>query len=129
MIADRRLTEIRKKHREGSLGYAVPSNGEWAKMVGELLAEHDLLQGERSVLAAKVNSLAARVDDLQRFKDWVHNCLTEHGVPEHPGGPHTAAGCRIGDRLDWVFARLENQEADTEALRREVVETENESAA
>lgn len=42
----------------------------------------------------------ASVDALQRFKDYVHGRLDAAGVPTHPDGPHSAEGCRIGDRLD-----------------------------
>lgn len=42
----------------------------------------------------------ASVDALQRFKDYVHGRLDAAGVPTHPNGPHSAEGCRIGDRLD-----------------------------
>lgn len=44
---------------------------------------------------------------LQAFKDWVHAYLDSKGVPEAPPGTHGAEGCRIGDRMDWVFAKLE----------------------
>lgn len=45
---------------------------------------------------------------LQAFKDWVHAYLDARGVPkEFPDGEHTKCGCRIGDRMDHVFAELE----------------------
>lgn len=37
---------------------------------------------------------------LLRFKDYVHQRLDEADVPTHPDGEHSAAGCRVGDRLD-----------------------------
>lgn len=43
-------------------------------------------------------------DALQRFKEYVHQRLDEAGVATHPDGPHSKAGCRIGDRLDIVFS-------------------------
>jgi hypothetical protein len=43
-------------------------------------------------------------DKLQAFKDWVHAYLDGVGVPHHPPGTHGAAGCRIGDRMDWLMA-------------------------
>lgn len=43
---------------------------------------------------------------LQLFKDWVHAYLDSKGVPHHPPGSHGAEGCRIGDRLDWVMAQV-----------------------
>ncbi len=50
--------------------------------------------------------LAKERDKLQAWKDWVHNYLDTHGVPYHPPGTHGAEGCRIGDRMDWVWARV-----------------------
>lgn len=50
--------------------------------------------------------LFAEAEKLQAFKDWVHKYLDDHGVPASPPGPHGAEGCRIGDRLDWLFAAL-----------------------
>ena len=49
-----------------------------------------------------------KVAKLQKFKDWVHAYLDAKGVPTHPDGPHSKEGCRIGDRMDWVFERLGN---------------------
>lgn len=47
-----------------------------------------------------------KCDALQRFKDWVHAYLDGKGIPHHPPGVHGAEGCRIGDRMDYVFDRL-----------------------
>jgi hypothetical protein len=50
--------------------------------------------------------LRTQVAKLQAFKDWVHGYLDAQGVPHHPPGTHGAEGCRIGDRMDWVFEML-----------------------
>ena len=63
-----------------------------------------------AALAAEVDELRAERDKLQRFKDWVHAYLDAHGVPHHPPGVHGSEGCRIGDRMDWVFTRLRTME-------------------
>jgi hypothetical protein len=39
-------------------------------------------------------------DRLLDFKSYVHQRLDDAGIPTHPSGPHSAAGCRVGDRLD-----------------------------
>ncbi len=52
-------------------------------------------------------SLAADRDALLKFKTWVHDYLDSKGIPTHPGGPHSKEGCRIGDRMDLVFAELD----------------------
>lgn len=53
--------------------------------------------------AAKLRAAEARVNELWRFKSYVHQRLDEAGVPSHPGGKHSEAGCRIGDRLDLAL--------------------------
>jgi hypothetical protein len=62
----------------------------------------------------------AERDKLQRFKDWTHNYLDGVGVPHHPPGSHGAEGCRIGDRMDWLMARLRGAESEATALRERV---------
>lgn len=51
---------------------------------------------------AALKELVDERDALQRFKDFVHRRLDEMGIPSHPDGEHSKAGCRIGDRLDIV---------------------------
>lgn len=65
--------------------------------------ERDGAAAIRAALAT-IDELEAERDKLQRFKDWVHAYLDQHGVPHHPSGPHGAEGCRIGDRMDWLMA-------------------------
>ena len=48
--------------------------------------------------------LKAEIAALQAFKDYVHGRLDEAGIPTHPDGEHSKAGCRIGDRLDIALA-------------------------
>ncbi len=52
--------------------------------------------------------VVAERDHLAKFKAWVHNYLDAKGIPTHPDGVHGAEGCRIGDRLDFVFAELDS---------------------
>lgn len=47
----------------------------------------------------------AEIVRLQAFKDYVHARLDAAGIPTHPDGEHSKAGCRIGDRLDIALAR------------------------
>lgn len=81
----------------------------------------ELGPGIRSEAAALIREQAGRIaeleeaaEKLQRFKDWVHAFLDGKGVPHHPPGTHGAAGCRIGDRMDWVWS-------ERDALRLRVV--------
>jgi hypothetical protein len=60
-----------------------------------------------NALVARYNAhdeLLAKVAKLQAFKDYVHNRLDAVGVSADPDSPHKAEGCRIGGRLDEVFA-------------------------
>jgi hypothetical protein len=70
-----------------------------------LRARHEWLGVLIDEADAKIKQLAADVDKLQKFKDWVHGYLDSKGVPHHPPGTHGAEGCRIGDRIDWMLAR------------------------
>ncbi len=54
-----------------------------------------------------VQGFAAERDKLQAFKDYVRARLDAAGVPTDPESPHKAEGCRIGGRLDAVFAELD----------------------
>lgn len=68
---------------------------------------------EHAIATAKLaDDLKAERDKLQAFKDWVHAYLDGQGVPHHPSGTHGAAGCRIGDRMDWLMERLRTAEAE-----------------
>lgn len=50
------------------------------------------------------DTLLGEVAKLGAFKEYVHRRLDQAGVPIDPGGPHTEAGCRVGDRLDIVLS-------------------------
>lgn len=60
--------------------------------------------------AAEIERLTKERDALQAFKDYTHRRLDEAGVPTHPGGEHSKAGCRIGDRMDLIADRAETAE-------------------
>lgn len=57
---------------------------------------------ERESLALK-----AEIEALRAFKAYVHERLDAAEVPTHPEGPHSAEGCRVGDRLDLALAPWE----------------------
>jgi hypothetical protein len=59
----------------------------------------------------------------EAFKSWVHARLDQGGVPTHIDGPHSREGCRVGDRMDFVFNALA-----TERAARERAETERDVA-
>lgn len=74
----------------GALGLDIADNSKAVDSIKSMRADAERLTSER--------------DALQRFKDFVHTRLTQMGVMEHPNGKHSAAGCRIGDRLDIIEA-------------------------
>ena len=66
------------------------------------------------------NSMAlwkAKAERLKDFKDFVHGRLDEAGIPTHPDGEHSKAGCRIGDRLDIALSAVAEVERLREALK------------
>lgn len=62
----------------------------------------DLLDKNKD-LEAKIFELQLEQAKLKDFKEYVHQRLDQAGIPTHPSGLHSAAGCRIGDRLDFVL--------------------------
>lgn len=62
-------------------------------LIAALRAERDEARRERDALA--------------KFKAWVHDYLDSKGIPHHPPGTHGEHGCRIGDRMDHLFARID----------------------
>lgn len=63
------------------------------------------------------SKIEAERDALMAFKAYVHTRLDDAGVPTHPEGPHSAAGCRIGDRLDIVLAERDAYALQLAAVR------------
>ncbi len=59
----------------------------------------------------RIKELEAEYNRLQAFKDWMHRYLDAHDIPHHPLGIHGAAGCRIGDRMDYLMVRLRAAES------------------
>lgn len=58
---------------------------------------------ELSAKKAVISAMTVQVENLQKFKTYTHERLTLLGAPEaNPRSPHTAAGCRVGGRFDWV---------------------------
>ncbi len=64
------------------------------------LIETETWQAPHSVMREIVQAGMQEIAALRRFKAYVHGRLDEAGVPTHPEGEHSAAGCRVGDRLD-----------------------------
>jgi uncharacterized protein YPO0396 len=72
-----------------------------------------------SQAAAEVDSLRARLDKLQAFKDYVHQRLDAAGVPADPEADKNAEhGCRIEGRLNFVEATADSLRAQLEEVRK-----------
>lgn len=82
------------------------------ELLDEVRAERDGFELERDTNFAEVLKLREQVTKLQAFKDFTHEWLTKVGVPVNPPGRHTDAGCRIGQRLVWLFRRTVLCKAD-----------------
>jgi hypothetical protein len=83
----------------------------------DYLELHADCRGFRERTMRNLEAAEAEADKLRRFKAWTHAYLDSEGVPTHPGGPHSREGCRIGDRMDLVFAEIERLR---EAIRRAI---------
>lgn len=59
----------------------------------------------------RAESAEAKLAEREKFKAWVHEYLDSKGVPHHPPGTHGDHGCRIGDRMDWVWAGIDELKA------------------
>lgn len=97
--------------------------GMLAETIRELQRELAAAKAELRLAVATVDeeqALAVRMqqecDALRAFKSFVHSTLDRQGVPIDPPGPHREAGCRIGQRFDWLFAERDALKADREAL-------------
>ncbi len=77
-----------------------------------LRAENSRLRHDLRESCIRAVQAEAQRDTLARFKAWVHDYLDAKGVPTHPDGPHGKEGCRIGDRMDFVFAEMERLAAE-----------------
>lgn len=80
--------------------------------------DYGVAQHEQEQLRADLARVTAERDQLQEFKDYVHTRLNMAGVPVDPESPHKAYGCRIGGRLDALFAERDEYTRDAERYRR-----------
>lgn len=90
----------------------------------DLFAACDVLKRENDTFSKAyqhvdscLNSVKAERDDLAKFKAWVHDYLDGKGIPHHPPGTHGAEGCRIGDRMDYVFAERDVMKRENAELK------------
>lgn len=87
---------------ERDAAVARAEKAEWA--VANANPLRALQAAEFKTLDDKLTAALAERDKLAAFKLFVHKRLDDAGVPADPPGEHRDAGCRIGQRLDWVMA-------------------------
>lgn len=75
------------------------------RLANELTLETQTVEEAVASLVSMVRDARAQRDALAAFKSYVHARLDAAGIPANPGGPHSEAGCRIGDRLDIALAK------------------------
>jgi hypothetical protein len=81
--------------------------------------QHDLARVREAIVSLKEaikqqDEPQAMCTKGRAFKDYVHQRLDAMGVPHSlPESEHDKAGCRVGGRLDWVEARIEELEGET----------------
>jgi hypothetical protein len=82
----------------------------------ELAAKLAEATGEMGSMDLYIVQLREQLDAAMKFKAYTHQRMTEAGVPEVvPESPHTAVGCRIGGRFDWLLKQLEDARKDFHA--------------
>lgn len=94
MITDERLAELDAAYEKQA---GTPFGENWIHL--NTAAKHHIFAAYPD-LRAHIGAQAATIAALQAFKDYVHERLDAAGIPTHPDGRHSVAGCRIGDRLD-----------------------------
>lgn len=61
----------------------------------------------RDITHVFIDAMEAKIDKLQKFKEYVHGRLDAAGVPADPEpASNVAHGCRIEGRLNWVLSRV-----------------------
>jgi hypothetical protein len=86
---------------------------------GTAMEAHLCEEAER--LRAALSAAKEEIAKLAAFKAYVHKRLDDAGVPVDPDSPHKAEGCRIGGRLDHVFAEFERLKREADDSREEYV--------
>lgn len=110
-----KLAEVKKRLANVSYGYDVSDlNQSYVKHVGWLVGRCEDLKKLADIGDSLRTRAEDRADRLEKFKQWVHSYLDARGVPAHPDGPHSKEGCRIGDRMDLVFAELQRLKGEQE---------------
>ena len=98
------------------------------RMVAQTVSHYPAIKHDAAGIVALRNTAlpiidaqAAEVAALAAFKAYCHERMDGAGIPTHPDGEHSAAGCRIGDRFDILIGQRDAQAARIAELEAEVV--------
>lgn len=95
--------KVRSLYREAEVGKDTYL-GNVVTACEQLLADRERPDRQSWMsLSGERDGWESRAEKAEKFKRWVHAYLDSKLVPHHPPGIHGAEGCRIGDRMDWVF--------------------------
>lgn len=121
------LTNEQRTYMEEVAGCEEHDSALNGELIDHLVETHKRASVRLTKVIATHNSQAAEIarltkerDKLQSFKDWVHSYLDTHGVPHHPPVTHGAAGCRIGDRMDWLMAERDTAVVERDRLKEQL---------
>ncbi len=77
----------------------VPGDGDGHEVYAKTVRE---VEEKLAILGERAEEAESKAKKLQAFKDFVHRRFDEIGITKEPNGPHSAEGCRVGDRIDEV---------------------------
>lgn len=76
-------------------------------------------------MSDEITMLREKLAAAERFKDFTRAYLDSHGVPHgDPDNIHQKEGCRVGARLDLLFAQRDAADAKLKLLRKAILEGE-----
>lgn len=91
--------------------------------LAEFRAKLDTARADRESCRGELCNTATALAAAQEFKTYVHTRLDQAGIPHgDPENPHQKEGCRIGARLDLVFAQIKNLQEVILQARHELTE-------
>jgi hypothetical protein len=94
------------------------TNRRWFAECTQCSCQGPFCQKEPEV-ALKWNN-QSRLAAAEKFKTFVHSYLDQHGVAHgDPENQHQKEGCRIGARLDLMFARTAAAEKERDELKQD----------
>lgn len=107
-------TELGTYFGEMSYGGKVKTPHQAFLVYEAMIGAKEAAEYQVAALTASLASVTARAEKAEAFKTWTHDYLDKKGVPATVEDEHLAAGCRIGGRMDLVFASLASMTKELE---------------